>query len=132
MASIRERIGKDGKKSYQVQVRIRGLPHQRKTFDKLSSAKQWAAQTETELRTGRYLPRYEAERHTVGQMIERYRDEVLIPHKPKQVRTEQLHLEWWSQRLGRYSLADLNGTHIAKCVADLRSECRRRLNFDPP
>ena len=56
MASIRERIDASGKKSYHVQIRLKGFPPQTQTFDNKSIAKQWAQRVETELREGRYMP----------------------------------------------------------------------------
>lgn len=119
MATIRERIDSTGKKTYHVQIRIKGLPPQTKTFDTKTIAKQWAAQVETELRAGRYLPRVEAQRHTVKEFLEKYRDEVLIPTKPKELRSQGQQLEWWIKKLGAYSLADLTPAAIAKCRDEL-------------
>jgi len=81
MATIRERVDSTGNKTYHVQVRIKGFPPQTKTFDTKAVAKQWAAQVETELRAGRYMPRVEAQRHTVKELLEDYRDKVLIPNR---------------------------------------------------
>jgi integrase len=124
MASIRERVSADGKKSYHVQVRVRTFPPQTKSFDRLAAAKQWASLVETELRSGRYLPRVEAARHTVQDLIDKYRTEVLIPHKPKQVKDQGHHLDWWAQKLGRYSLSDLSADRIGKCCRELADEIR--------
>lgn len=119
MATIRERVDSTGKKSYHVQVRIKGLPPQTQTFETKTAAKQWAAQVETELRSGRYMPRVEAQRHTVKELLEEYRDKVLIPTKPKEVRAQGPQLEWWIKKLGAYSLADLTPSAIAKCRDEL-------------
>jgi hypothetical protein len=70
MASIRERIDSTGKKTYQVQVRIKGFPPQVETFDTKTTAKQWAAHIESELRAGRYMHRVEAQKHTVKELLE--------------------------------------------------------------
>jgi len=83
MATIRERKDAQGNKSYDVQIRLRGFPPQTRTFNSKTLAKQWAAQVETDLRAGRYLQRIEAERHTVHEMIDRYRREVLLTRKPQ-------------------------------------------------
>jgi integrase len=119
MASIRERIDATGKKSYHVQIRIQGFPPQTKTFDSKTIAKQWAAHVESELRAGRYLPRIEAQRHTVRELLEKYRDEVLIPRKPQRVRDQGPQLQWWIDKLGSYSLADLTPALIGKYRDDL-------------
>ena len=47
MATIRERISSTGKKSYHVQIRVRGFPPQTHSFDTKTEAKQWAAYVET-------------------------------------------------------------------------------------
>lgn len=119
MATIRERVDSTGKKTYHVQVRIKGLPPQTQSFDTKTVAKQWAAQVETELRAGRYMSRVEAQRHTVKEFLEKYRDEVLIPTKPKELRSQGPQLEWWIKKLGAYSLADLTPAAIAKCRDEL-------------
>ena len=115
MATIRERIDATGKKSYQVQVRIKGFPPQTNSFPTKTLAKQWAAQVETDLRAGRYMPRAEAQRHTVKELLEEYRKKVLIPLKPKEVKNQGPQLDWWIKKLGAYSLADLTPAAIGKC-----------------
>lgn len=114
MASIRERIDASGKKSYHVQIRIKGFPPQTQSFENKSVAKQWAQRVETELREGRYMPHAVAQRHTVKEMLETYRERVLIPLKPKRVRDQGSQLEWWINKIGRYSLADITPAIIGK------------------
>lgn len=114
MASIRERIDASGKKNYHVQIRLQGFPPQTKTFDNKTVAKQWAQRVETELREGRYMPRAVAQRRTVQEMLETYRDRVLIPLKPKRVRDQGQQLQWWIDKIGRYSLADITPAIIGK------------------
>lgn len=114
MASIRERIDASGNKSYHVQIRIKGFPPQTQSFENKSVAKQWAQRVETELREGRYMPHAVAQRHTVKEMLETYRERVLIPLKPKRVRDQGGQLEWWIDKIGRYSLADITPAIIGK------------------
>ena len=114
MASIRERIDANGKKAFHVQIRLKGFPPQTKSFDTKTLAKQWAQQVETELRAGRYMPHAIAQRHTVREMLEEYRDRVLIPLKPKEVRTPGPQLDWWIEKIGVYSLADITPAIIGK------------------
>lgn len=98
MASIRERVSADGKKSFHVQVRLQGFPPQTKTFDTKTEAKRWAQYVETELRAGRYMPVARAQRRTVKDMLEEYRQRVLIPLKPKRVRDQGRNLTGGSRR----------------------------------
>jgi len=114
MATIRERIDASGKKSYHVQVRIKGFPPQTNTFPTKTLAKQWAAHVESELREGRYMPRAQAQRRTVKELLEEYRKKVLIPLKPKEVKNQGPQLDWWIKKLGAYSLADLTPGAIGK------------------
>ena len=94
MAVIRERKSAAGVKSYHVQVRIRGFPPQTQTFKSKTLAKEWAALTETDLKAGRLLPRVIAERHTVSDLLTRYRKEVLPLKKAKFNRDQTVHLDW--------------------------------------
>ena len=122
MAVIRERVSATGTKSYHVQVRIKGFPPQTKTFASKTMAKQWAAMVETELKAGRYLPRVVAERHTLAELIDRYRKEVLPQKKAKFIRDQTVHLDWWETKLGRYNLAELNSNLIAQARNALSTE----------
>jgi len=107
MATIRERKDAQGNKSFHVQIRLKGFPPQTKSFDSKTIAKQWAAQVETDLRAGRYMQRVEAERHTVRELIDKYRREVLLTRKPQREADQGPILDWWSNKLGAYSLAEL-------------------------
>ena len=46
LAHIEKRESKDGILSYRVQVRMKGYPTQTATFNRITDAKKWAAQTE--------------------------------------------------------------------------------------
>ena len=122
MAVIRERNSASGVKSYHVQVRIRGFPPQTQTFKSKTLAKEWAALTETDLKAGRLLPRVIAERHTVSDLLTRYRKEVLPLKKAKFIRDQTVHLDWWEAKLGRYSLAQLNSNVIGQARIALSTE----------
>ncbi|MDP2000215.1 MAG: hypothetical protein Q8K22_11570 [Rhodoferax sp.] len=120
MASIRVRIDAGGSKSYHVQVRIKGFPPQTKTFDTLSTAKKWASLVETELRNGRWMPRIEAEKHSVREALEKYLDEYLKPNFPKRLKTSGAQLGWWIEKMGAYNLADLTPELIGRYRDELR------------
>ena len=65
MASITLRTARDGAKTYKVEVRLKGHPAQRATFDRLTDAKKWAQATEAAIREGRHFKTTEAKRHTL-------------------------------------------------------------------
>ncbi|STX50476.1 site specific recombinase [Legionella busanensis] len=113
MASIEERINKEGKVSYRVKVRIKGFPSQQATFARKTDATRWAQQTEVDIRNRKHFKTTEAKKRTLGEMLDRYIRDV-IPHKPKNSRNTILHLKWWQEELGQYSLADISPSIIAE------------------
>jgi hypothetical protein len=99
VASIRPREGKQGK-TYQVEIRVRGHRPVVRSFKRLTDAKRWAQQTEVAIRERRYFRTAEAQRHTFGEMVDRYLTEI----DASQARASQLN--WWKARLGHRLLAD--------------------------
>jgi len=120
MAQIRERTRKNGKKSFLVRVRMRGKPEAAASFDRLTDARIWAQQTETEMRDGRYIKTAEAQKHTVSDLVERYISDVL-PRKPKIQAEYALQLKWWEDQIGDVLLSDLSSSLILE-QRDLLSE----------
>ncbi len=113
MANIEKRTTQEGQTTYRVKVRLKGYPSQTATFERLTDARKWAQQTETAIREGRHFKTTEAKRHTLGEMIDRYvRD--IMPHKPKNRTNRTLHLNWWKNEVGKYTLADITPAIIAE------------------
>ncbi|MFT4554343.1 MAG: integrase, partial [Chlamydiales bacterium] len=113
MATIQERASPGGKKSYRVRIRLRGYPIQTATFDRKTDAKKWIQDTESAIREGRHFKTREAKKHTFGDLIDRYVENVLQPRKRS--RQERFtHLAWWKERLGDYLLADVTPALIAE------------------
>lgn len=106
MATIRKRLRSDGTAFHHVQIRLRGFPPQTASFERLTDAKRWAAQTETAIRQRRHFAAFEAERHTAAEMIDRFTKDVL-PNRPKQRRDFVSHLLWWKTHIGSYALSEL-------------------------
>jgi hypothetical protein len=82
MAQIRERLRKNGKKSFFVRIRMKRQPEVTASFDRLTDARIWASTTETAMREGRYIKTNEAQKHSLSDLVERYIIEVL-PGKHK-------------------------------------------------
>lgn len=118
MASIEKRIADDGTVSFRVKVRLKGFPPQTSTHQRLTDARRWAQHTEAAIREGRHFKTAEAKRHTLAEMIERYRRTVL-PSKPKTAPDQAKQLAWWSGRLGAYALADVTPAMLAEARDDL-------------
>ena len=106
MAAIRAKTRSDGSVYHQVQVRIKGFPPQTDSFDRLTDAKRWAAQTEAAIRQRRHFTIFEAKRHTAAEMIDRFIKDVL-PNRPKQRRDLSSHLAWWKTEVGAHLLSEL-------------------------
>jgi integrase len=112
--AVIEKREKDGGITYRVKIRLKGYPPQTASFERLTDAKRWAQQTESAIREGRHFKTSEAKRHTMSEAIERYMKTVL-PNKPKSVYAQTIHLNWWKETIGDYSLADVTSAMIANC-----------------
>lgn len=113
MAYIQERKTDDGKTHYRVQIRLRGYPTTTATFDRKTDAKLWAQQTEAAMREGRHFKTSEAKKHNVGELVDRYIENV-IPTKPKNAAATTAQLQWWKSQIGHYLLSDLTPAIIAE------------------
>lgn len=111
MASIK----KVGDLQWKVQVRRKGYPNQYGTFRTSQQAQAWARQIESEMDRGVFVSRGEAERTTVSDLIERYREDELPKKRGKGFGPALNALE---SRLGKYSLAALS----SKLVTDYRKK----------
>jgi integrase len=121
MASIRKRTNKDGSTSYRVDVRLKGFPPQRATFSRLTDAKSWGKNTESAIKENRYFKTAEAQKHTLGDLVDRYIRDVL-PTKPKQSTDQKQQLEWFKDEIGVYTLADVTPAKIVECRDKLLTE----------
>jgi integrase len=108
MASIRQ--FPNGR--WQAQVRRRGLVPTTKTFGTKWQAERWARLVESEIDRGVFVDRSEAERTTVGELIERYLVEV-TPGK-KSCRNEAQRLRFLARRFGRHSAAAIRTPDLVR------------------
>lgn len=125
MANIEKRTSKEGKFSYRVKVRLKGFPEQQATFERLTDARKWAQQTEAAIREGRHFKTTESKRRTLGELIDRYIKDIL-PTKPKNSTNRTLHLNWWKEELGKYSLAEISPALIGEKRDKLATGITRR------
>lgn len=133
MASIQCRTSRAGEKTYTVKVRLKGHPLQAATFHSLTKARQWAAATESAIREGRHFKTSEAKRHTLADLIDRYKVDVL-PRKRNAVRQGQ-QLDWWREQIGAYALADCTPALIGEYrdkLANTPIEPRGKARKNPP
>ena len=116
MATIEERMDSDGKANYRVKVRLKGYPQQTATFTRKTDAKNWAQDTESAIRDGRHFKYSEAKKHTLAELIDRYKRDIL-PTKTNNKKTQKVQgqqLDWWKAELGDYALADVTPALLAE------------------
>lgn len=117
MATIIERERKDGSKTYQAKIRLKGCAPQSATFDRKTDARKWIQDTESAMRNGRHFKTSEAKRRTMAELIDRYIKDVL-PNKStkaKQDKNQQTQMLWWKEQIGHVTLADVTPTLLAEC-----------------
>jgi len=107
MATFRKR----GDLQWQAQIRRLGYPDQSKTFETKAAAERWARAIERELDAGIFIPRAEAEKNTLHELIERYRVDVLPEKRANWIAGALSALD---AGLGQYSLAALTPKLIAQ------------------
>lgn len=120
MATITERLAKNGTKRFKAEVRLKGYSPQTATFKRLTDAKKWIQDTESAIREGRHFKTAEAKKHTVNEMIDRY----LSGAKLTKVQDEHtgLHLRRWKDEIGYMLLADVNADVITQIKEKLLNE----------
>jgi len=122
MASIEKRKAADGKTSYRVKIRLRGFEPVTATFERLTDAKTWAAQTETDLKANRYFGA--SRRHTVAELLDRYEKDVLPGRKSEQEVKQRLAI--WRERVGHLLLSDLSISTIKKHKDEIKALPKKR------
>jgi integrase len=113
MATIEERT-KNGKTVYRVKVRRKGYSAQSATFVRITDARKWAQSTEAAMEEGRHFKTTEAKRHTLAELVDRYKREVLPRKSASSIKTQTQQLRWWTEQLGMYVLADLTPSLLAE------------------
>ena len=121
MAYFEMRITAGGKIRHRALVRLKGYPSQSATFDRLTDAKRWAQDTESDIRNNRHFPKAEAKKHTVSDLIDRY-NKLVLSLKPKNFKNQKTHLTWWKSQIGCYMLSDLKPALVTQCRDNLLSE----------
>jgi integrase len=127
MAEICRRIGRSGKVTYLVRVRVAGTKPRTKTFKTIERARAWAATTENAVRAGVDLPDRRAQRRTLGELIARYEDEVLPGFSQKEQIERRGKLRRWSDELGANRwIVDIKTADISEARARLARRWYRK------
>ncbi len=113
---------KDGRYRVRIRRKVRGVIVDKSArFERLTDARKWDQQTETEITNGKFFKTAEAEQHTLNDVIDRYRNNLRLEN-PRRLKTVEHLLQWWGARLGKHLLADLTQAMIAEAMDNLRKE----------
>lgn len=122
MATIQKRKKKDGTVTYTATIRVKGYPTINATFEKLTSARAWIAQHEPLMKEGRHITDYEAKKHTLNDLIDRYIRVELPKRKPTDHQKYKMQLAWWSKHIGKYLLSKITPALLSECKELLITE----------
>ena len=118
MARIEKRALSDGSSRYKAIIRRKGHPLKTKTFRTRAQAAAWAKRLEVMILDHKALPTWEANRHTVGDLVDRYIEEIL-PGKPRSFREGNRQLRWWKEQIGSHTLAAATPALLSQCRGQL-------------
>ncbi|WP_207000037.1 tyrosine-type recombinase/integrase [Trinickia mobilis] len=108
---------------WRAEVRRRGYKPVYRSFDTKQQAQQWARRVESEMDSGAYVDRTEAERTTLRQALERYRREI-VPEKRHPYQENRRIQRWIDNDLSHRTLANLRGADFAKYRDERRAAGR--------
>lgn len=108
---------------WRAEVRRRGYKPVYRSFDTKQQAQQWARRVESEMDSGAYVDRTEAERTTLREALERYRREI-VPEKRHPYQENRRIERWIDNPLSYRTLANLRGADFAKYRDERRAAGR--------
>ncbi len=124
MAAINKHTDTKGKTTYRARVRLKGNPTVSATFDRLTDAKAWARITDADIRAGRYIDKMESQRRTLSELLDVYEKRKLPAKGADTIGIQKAQLEWWRNKLGSLSLANISPAKINDCMNDLTDSGR--------
>lgn len=122
MATITKRSDNLGDPGWQVKIRRKGFPALSKTFDSKARAEAWALQIESEMSRGAFMDRTEADRNTLGDLLERYVKEITPHKKGRDAESYRIRAFIASQKICQFRISSLSSKEIAGW-RDRRLEC---------
>ena len=102
MATIEKRRTADGDLGYRVKIRLRGFPPETATFERLTDAREWAKNTEFNMKNGRHFG--QSKRHTFKELADKFE-----PHAKDAAR-----LDHWRDVFGPDTLDLVTSKRIAE------------------
>lgn len=116
MATFEKRESR-GKTVIRARIRIKGAPDLQATFPNKTLARDWANKTETDIKEGKYLPTMKAQRHTLGELIDTYKESAKNTLRAGETSFAQLDV--WKDQLGAYSLATITPERIHSTLNEI-------------
>lgn len=105
---------------YKARIRRNGIQGETsRTFKTRNAAERWARKVESSIEQDDAGLVSVAQKHTLGEAIERYSREILPTLNPSTVPNYTRHLAYWDNTLGQLRLSDLTAAKIAACRDDL-------------
>jgi integrase len=105
-------ITKRGPYQFQAIVRCKGYPSQTRTLETMKAAKDWAGDVEAKMQRGEFTDRSRAESTTLGDVLERYRQEV-TPDKRGHIKENYRLLQLLRHPLALRPLASLQSVDFS-------------------
>lgn len=85
-------ITKRGELQWQAKVRRKGFPTQSRTFSYKEDAEKWVRAVERELETTGFVDRREADKNTLGEVLQRYQQEVTPSKKSAEIESVKIRV----------------------------------------
>ena len=128
MTVIRLRKTSKGVKKYQAYIRIKGYKPIMKTFDKYSSAAEWAKKIEVQMKEGSYkeIPneleqKLQTDFKNMESLINFYKTNI-APQKYSYAEKYNVMFDWWINQIGQIKIQDLTASMITACKQILINE----------
>lgn len=99
---------------YQAEVRRKGFPTVSKTFSNRKDAEVWSRIIESEMDRGCFIDRTEAERTTLGDILERYRREISPKKKAGAIEVVRINKFVRDEPICSYKAAALSGKLLSE------------------
>jgi integrase len=106
MGTIQKRDDNAGVSTYQVKIRRKGHPVQSRTFMSRADAKRWEHEVESEISRGVFVNTTAARRHTLRDVLKKYREEV-TPRKKGKANEEIILKSLERDQMAAYAVANL-------------------------
>lgn len=122
MGSIRTRTSKNGVKHYDAEVAKKGYLRMSRTFTRLTEARAWIQDVESDMRNKRQHQKVEECRYTLKEAIDRYIEQELKRTHHPYAEHQISQLEWFKDRIGHMYLSQVTPARLSECKAYFLTE----------